>query len=38
MNPEFGDWVIFAYCMPFNVSRALDEASSIADLRVWAAQ
>jgi len=38
MKPEFGDWVIFDHCMPFNVSHAFDKASGIADLQIWTAQ
>jgi len=38
MKPEFGDWVIFDHCMPFNVSRAFDEASGIADPQIWTAK
>ena len=37
MQQEFSDWVIFEHCMPFNVSRAFDEASGIAWPRVWTA-
>lgn len=38
MAPEFGDWVIFDHCMPFNVSRAFDEAGGIGDPRIWTAE
>lgn len=34
---RYGDWVIFDHCMPFNVARAFDEASGIADPRIWTA-
>ncbi len=37
MRPEFGDWVIFDHCMPFNVARAYDEALGIDRPRVWTA-
>lgn len=37
LQPEFGQWVIFEHCMPFDVSRAYDEASGIADPRIWTA-
>ncbi|QXM25022.1 MBL fold metallo-hydrolase [Elioraea tepida] len=37
MRPEFGHWVIFDHCMPFNVSRAYDEALGIDRPRVWTA-
>jgi hypothetical protein len=29
--------VIFDHCMPFDVSRAFDEAGGIADPRIWTA-
>jgi len=38
LAPEFGQWVIFAHCMPFDVSRAYDEASGIKDPRIWTAE
>ena len=38
MRPEFGHWVIFDHCMPFNVSRAYDEASGIDHPRIWTAE
>ncbi len=34
LRPKYGDWVIFDHCMPFNVSRAFDEATQYADPRV----
>ncbi|MCB0839762.1 MAG: MBL fold metallo-hydrolase [Bacteroidetes bacterium] len=38
MEPQFGHWVIFKHCMPFNVSRAYDEAGGINHPRIWTAQ
>ena len=38
MRPRYGDWVIFQHCMPFDVSRAFDEASGIAHPRIWTAE
>jgi len=38
MRPKYGEWVIFEHCMPFNVSRAFDEASGIAHPRIWTAE
>ncbi len=38
MRPEFGQWVIFEHCMPFNAARAYDEASGIEHPRIWTAQ
>ncbi len=37
LSKKYGDWVIFEHCLPFNVSRAYDEASGIADPRIWTA-
>lgn len=37
LRPEFGEWVIFDHCMPFNVARAYDEALGIDRPRVWTA-
>ncbi len=38
LEPEFGKWVIFEHCMPFDVTRAYDEASGINDPRIWTAE
>ncbi len=38
LEPDFGHWVIFEHCMPFDVSRAYDEAGGIADPRIWTAE
>ncbi len=38
LEPEFGNWVIFEHCMPFDVTRAYDEASGINDPRIWTAE
>jgi len=38
LRPRYGHWVIFEHCMPFNVSRAFDEASGIAHPRIWTAE
>ncbi|MET3374409.1 glyoxylase-like metal-dependent hydrolase (beta-lactamase superfamily II) [Variovorax boronicumulans] len=38
LQPKYKQWVIFDHCMPFDVSRAYDEASGHADPRVWTAQ
>ncbi len=38
MRPEFGHWVIFDHCMPFNVSRAFDEAKGHDTPRIWTAE
>jgi glyoxylase-like metal-dependent hydrolase (beta-lactamase superfamily II) len=38
LKPQFGHWVIFDHCMPFDVSRAYDEATQHPDPRIWTAQ
>ena len=38
LKPKFGDWVIFDLCMPFDVTRAFDEATQYRDPRIWTAQ
>ena len=37
MRPKYGHWVIFDHCMPFDVSRAYDEAKGIEHPRIWTA-
>ncbi|KMO21732.1 MBL fold metallo-hydrolase [Methylobacterium platani] len=37
MRPTYGHWVIFEHCMPFDVSRAYDEAKGIDTPRIWTA-
>ncbi len=38
LSPRFGEWVIFSHCMPFDVSRAYDEATQYDDPRIWTAE
>ncbi len=38
MDPVFGDVFIYEHCLPFDVSRAYDEASGIKHPRIWTAQ
>jgi len=38
LKPEFGHWVIFDHCLPFDVSRAYDEATGYQHPRIWTAQ
>lgn len=38
MRPKYGHWVIFEHCMPFDVSRAYDEAKGIDTPRIWTAE
>ena len=35
MDKKFGDYAIYEHCLPFNVSRAFDEASGIDDPVIW---
>jgi glyoxylase-like metal-dependent hydrolase (beta-lactamase superfamily II) len=37
LKPKFGSFAIFDHCMPFDVSRAYDEAAGIRDPRIWTA-
>jgi glyoxylase-like metal-dependent hydrolase (beta-lactamase superfamily II) len=38
MKPIFGDYVIFEHCMPFNVTRAYEEAQGIKHPKIWTAE
>ncbi|HEV2976404.1 MAG TPA: MBL fold metallo-hydrolase [Casimicrobiaceae bacterium] len=38
LQPKFGHWVIFDHCLPFDVSRAYDEATDYRDPRIWTAE
>jgi hypothetical protein len=38
LRPRYGHWVIFDHCMPFDVSRAYDEAQGIDHPRIWTAE
>jgi len=38
LRPRYGHWVIFDHCMPFDVSRAYDEATVHRDPRIWTAE
>ena len=38
LQPKYGNWVIFNHCMPFDVTRAYDEATAHADPRIWTAE
>jgi len=38
LKPRFGHWVIFDHCLPFDVSRAYDEATDHREPRIWTAQ
>jgi glyoxylase-like metal-dependent hydrolase (beta-lactamase superfamily II) len=38
LRPAYGRWVIFDHCMPFDVTRAYDEATQYPDPRIWTAE
>jgi glyoxylase-like metal-dependent hydrolase (beta-lactamase superfamily II) len=38
LRPKYGHWVIFDHCMPFDVTRAYDEAKGIDNPRIWTAE
>ena len=37
MDPVYGRYPIYEHCMPFDVSRAYDEARGIKHPRIWTA-
>ncbi len=38
MDPKFGSYAIYEHCLPFNVSRAYDEARGIEHPVIWTAE
>ncbi len=38
MDPQFGHVFIYEHCLPFDVSRAYDEANGIKHPRIWTAE
>lgn len=38
LKPKYGHWAIFDHCLPFDVSRAYDEATQYPDPRIWTAE
>ena len=38
MDKRFGDFAIYEHCLPFNVSRAYDEAKGIDHPVIWTAE
>jgi glyoxylase-like metal-dependent hydrolase (beta-lactamase superfamily II) len=38
LQPRYGKWAIFDHAMPFNVSRAYDEAKGLDHPRIWTAE
>ena len=37
-DSKFGDYAIYEHCLPFNVSRAYDEARGLDHPRIWTAE
>lgn len=37
-DPKFSDYAIYEHCLPFNVTRAYDEARGIDTPRIWTAE
>lgn len=38
LQPQFGHWVIFEHCLPFDITRCYDEAGDYPDPRIWTAE
>ena len=38
MDPKFASFAIYEHCLPFNVSRAYDEASGMDHPQIWTAE
>ncbi|RCX30274.1 MBL fold metallo-hydrolase [Thioalbus denitrificans] len=38
LQPQFGEWVIFDHCLPFDITRAYDESGDYPDPRIWTAE
>jgi glyoxylase-like metal-dependent hydrolase (beta-lactamase superfamily II) len=38
LQSDYGHWVIFDHCLPFDVARAYDEARGQRDPQIWTAQ
>jgi len=38
MDPKFGHVFIYEHCLPFNVTRAVDEASGVKHPHIWTAE
>jgi len=38
LRPKYGSQFIYEHCMPFDVSRAFDEATEHRDPRIWTAE
>ena len=37
LSPKYGHWVIFAHCMPFDITRACQEAGGMEHPQIWTA-
>ncbi len=38
LQKDYGHWVIFNHCMPFDVTRCYDEVTQYPDPRIWTAE
>lgn len=38
LQKRYGHWAIFEHCMPFDITRAFDEASGVKHPRIWTAE
>jgi glyoxylase-like metal-dependent hydrolase (beta-lactamase superfamily II) len=38
LQPHYGNWAVFEHCLPFDVSRAYDEAKGLDHPRIWTAE
>ena len=38
LTPQFGEWVIYEHCLPFDITRCYDEAGEYKDPRIWTAE
>ncbi|MBK06822.1 MAG: MBL fold metallo-hydrolase [Deltaproteobacteria bacterium] len=38
MTPKYGEWPIYEHCIPFNVSRAVDELKGLKEPSIWTAE
>ncbi len=38
LQKDYGHWVIFNHCMPFDVTRCYDEVTKYPDPRIWTAE
>ena len=38
LTPQFGEWVIYEHCLPFDITRCYDEAGEHVNPRIWTAK